>query len=454
MSLRSSPTITEVTGRRVWDSRGRPTVEAEVRCGAVVGRAIAPAGASTGSAEAVERRDGGARLGGHDVTAAVASVSGPIAAALVGRDVDDQRALDATIEALDPDPTLASIGANAAVAASLACAHASAAVRGVPLWTKLADDDTDHTDNVPSTIPLPEIQIFGGGAHAGRRIDIQDLMVMAPAAASAAEALEWTAEIYLAAGASRPRPAGVADEGGWWPDFDTNEAAIAALADAVVAAGFRLGRDVVLSLDVAASELWDDHGGYRLGLEGRRISSGEMAAMVARWCRDYSILSVEDPLGEHDPAGMEAFTAAAGPVQVVGDDLFVTDAGRVARFADAATAMLLKVNQAGTVSRSRAALGAARAGGLGAIASARSGESEDTSVVHLAVGWGVEQLKVGSMARGERTAKWNELLRIEDGNRATMGFSGWRPLRRGTAPTTVGAGVTGIDRPAPHGEWS
>lgn len=429
--------ITSVTGRRVWDSRGRPTVEVEVHSGPHAGRAIAPAGASTGSAEAVERRDGGEAFGGRDVRQAVANVGDVIAPALTGLDVGDQPAIDAAIEALDPSPTLATIGANAAVATSLACLHAAAAVAGVPLWRSLRG--TGDGDVV--LIPLPEIQIFGGGAHAGRRIDIQDLMVMAPGAASFAEALDWTAEIYLAAGAGRAGSAGVADEGGWWPAFDANEEAIESLAKAVGAAGFALGRDVVLSLDIAASEFWHD-GRYRLALEDRDISTDEMIELVSRWCRDYSIASVEDPLGEHDVDGMRAFTAAMGDqVQVIGDDLYVTNATRVNDLADAATAVLVKVNQAGTVTRTRAALDAARANGLGAVVSARSGETEDVSIVHLAVGWGAAQFKVGSITRGERTAKWNEMLRVEEslGERAT--FAGWEPLRQhaGAAQAEGGA---------------
>jgi enolase len=400
-------------------------VEAEIGCGAVHGRAIAPAGASTGSGEAVERRDGGAAFGGRDVRQAVHNVNGPIASALVGQHVEDQARVDALLESLDAERSLASIGANAAVATSLAAVHAAAAANGMPLWRWLAGP-TGSSGEV--TIPLPEIQIFGGGAHADGRIDVQDLMVMAPAAQSFAEALDWTAEIYRAAGARRRGAFGVADEGGWWPDFRANEEAIEALAGAVVAAGFQLGRDVVISLDVAASELWSE-GRYRLALEGRELSSDEMVALVGNWCEAYGVASVEDPLGEHDVEGMRAFTAAFGQrVQVVGDDLFVTDAARVRSLGGAANAMLLKVNQAGTVTRAADALDAARSSGLGAIVSARSGESEDTSIVHLCVGWGVAQLKVGSIARGERTAKWNEMLRIEEmvGSRAR--FAGRQPL--------------------------
>ena len=458
-----SRTITSVRGRRVWDSRGRPTVEAEVACGPHIGRAIAPSGASTGSAEAVERRDGGSAFAGFDVRNATAVVNAAIAAALVGMDVCDQRAVDDALADLDPSGNFAALGANATTATSMACAHAAAAVTGVPLWHYLLtgpdiggeplgeptpcdsafvssaepaeqakrelDEASGRTYPLKSlvTVPLPEIQIFGGGAHAGERIDIQDLMVMAPGAGSFAEALDWTAEIYRAAGGLVPA-VGVADEGGWWPSFDSNEHAIETLATAVATAGFALGRDVVLSLDIAASEFWRD-GAYRLVLDHRTLDTDGLIDLVTRWCTDYGIASVEDPLGEHDVAGMRAFTDAVGDrVQVVGDDIFVTNAGRIAKLEGVANAVLVKVNQTGTLSRAVDAISAARAGGLGAIVSARSGESEDVTIAHLAVGWQVGQLKVGSITRGERTAKWNEMIRIEEalGDRAT--FAGWQPL--------------------------
>jgi enolase len=415
--------ITEVRGRRVWDSRGRPTVEVEVHAGGASGRAIAPAGASKGSGEAVERRDGGRRLGGLDVLDAVGNVNGPIARALVGLDVGGQRAIDDRLAELDGTATFERLGANATVATSMACAHTAAAVAGLPLWC--------HLDPEAEVLPLPEIQIFGGGAHAGRRIDIQDLMVMVPSAKTFADALTVTAEIYRAAGelmASRSGRQGVADEGGWWPHFDSNEAAIEVLVRAVDAAGYVPGDEIVISLDVAASELWTD-GRYRLGLDGRELTSDAMAELVLSWCDRYPIASVEDPLAEHDLDGLRAFTAAvAGQVQVVGDDVFVTDAARLATLGDVATAVLVKPDQAGTLSRARDALDAARARGMGAIVSARSGESEDVTIVHLAVGWGVAQLKVGSMARGERTAKWNEALRIEESLGARGRFAGGTPL--------------------------
>jgi enolase len=432
----ADPLITAVRGRRVWDSRGRPTVEAEVHCGPIIGRAIAPAGASTGSGEAVERRDGGARLGGLDVGAAVANVNGMIAGALVGRDVADQRAADDAMTALDPAPSLSSLGANAVVATSMAVAQAAAAVAGVPLWAWLAGSGEG-----PVTMPLPEIQIFGGGAHAGRRIDIQDLMVVAPGAASFAQALEWTAEVYRAAGAlmaQRGLLSGAADEGGWWPAFDTNEQAIDALVSAIELAGFVPGDDVAISLDVAASELRDRSDDvdrdpaarYVLGLEGRDLDTAGMVDLVVGWCANAPIVSVEDPLDEHDLDGFRAITTAIGDrVQIVGDDVFVTDAVRVGALDGVANAVLIKPNQAGTMSRTVDCVAASRRTNRGAIVSARSGESEDVTIVHLAVGWGAGQLKVGSIARGERTAKWNEALRIEEALGPRARFAGWAPLR-------------------------
>jgi enolase len=266
---------------------------------------------------------------------------------------------------------------------------------------------------------MPEIQIFGGGAHAGRRIDIQDLMVMPVGARSFAEALEMTAEVYIAAGrlmAERGALAGIADEGGWWPSFATNEEALEALVAAIERAGFAPGTDLALSLDIAASE-FGKGGRYRLGLEARELDSDGMAEMLSRWCERFPIVSLEDPLGEDDPEGLRRFTAAIGDrVQIIGDDFLVTDAARVevAVGDGAVNAVLVKVNQAGTVTEALSALEAGRRAGWGTIVSARSGETEDVTIAHLAVGWDARQLKVGSFARSERMAKWNEVLRIEE----------------------------------------
>jgi enolase 1/2/3 len=425
----SDTRIAGVRGRRVWDSRGRPTVEAELRLmGGACGRAIAPAGASTGSGEALELRDGGARLGGRDVKGAVAAINGEIAAALRGHDAADQEALDRVLIDLDGTRQKRRLGGNALVAVSMAALHAAAAAAGRPLWAYLLGDR-------PAVLPLPEIQIFGGGAHAGRRVDIQDFMIVAPRARSFDEALEWTAEVYRVAGAmmaERGLLQGVADEGGFWPAFASNEAALEALMRAIERAGFTPGDEVALSLDVAASEFYDG-GLYRLTRDGRALDADGMATLLIGWLDRYPIVSIEDPLGEDDREGLRRFTQAAGDrVQIVGDDFLVTDAARVraAAAAGICNAVLIKPNQAGTISEARAALEAARAAGWGAIVSARSGETEDVTIVHLAVGWGVEQLKVGSFARSERMAKWNEGVRIEEALGGRDRFAGGRPLDR------------------------
>ena len=420
----SATTIVEVRARRVYDSRGRPTVEAEVALrGGARGRAIAPAGASRGSREAIDLRDGGAAHGGLDVAAAVRNVRTTLAAAIAGGDARDQNAIDAALLAADGTPDKSRLGGNAIVAVSLAVAHAAANAEGVPLWRYLAAGR-------PVTLPLPEIQIFGGGAHAGRRLDLQDVMVMPVGAASFADALAMVAEIYRAAGAwmsERGRVAGVADEGGWWPQFDTNEEALQALVAAIERVGFTPGRDAVISLDVAASELITRDGRYRLALDNRELDRDELAALWLDWLDRYPIASIEDPFAEDDDAGWRAFArTAGGRVQIVGDDFLTTNATRIAAAARDAScnAALLKPNQAGTLTETRAAFDAARAAGFATIVSARSGETEDVSVAHLAVGWSAGQLKVGSFARGERMAKWNEVLRIEEELGADARFAG------------------------------
>jgi len=421
----SSTTIAQIRGRRVWDSRGRPTVEAEVRlAGGARGLAIAPAGASTGSGEALDRRDGGAAFGGYDVKGAVASVNDEIAPRLAGMDAADQAALDAALIALDGTANKSRLGANATLAVSMAAAHAAAAAAGLPLWRHLGGEDA-------SLLPLPQIQILGGGAHAGRRVDIQDFLVICPAATSFAEALDWTAEVYRAAGSimkARGLLQGVADEGGWWPAFDANEQALETLVAAIERAGFKPGERVAIALDIAATD-FGKGGRYRLGLEGRELDTDGMIRMLLGWLDAYPIASIEDPLAEDDAAGFAAFTQEAGRrVQVVGDDFLVTDAARVreAAKAGAANTVLIKPNQRGTLTETRAAWDAAREVGYAGIVSARSGETEDVTIVHLAIGWGVGQLKVGSFARSERMAKWNEALRIEEalGNRARFAGGG------------------------------
>ncbi len=403
--------IKNVLARRIWDSRGRPTVEVDVTLeNGARGRGVAPAGASRGSREAVDLRDGGIALGGFGVERAIGNVNGPIAQRIVGMDAMDQQALDDALIALDGTPTKSKLGGNATIATSLAVLHAAAATEGLPLWRHLAGNGTVR-------MPLPQIQIFGGGAHAGRRVDIQDFLVMPIGAASFDEAMVMTAEVYRAAGElmdQADKRSGVADEGGWWPDFESNEEALEMLTRSIDSAGFRHDQ-VAIALDVAASE-FGRKGRYTLGLDGRSYDTGEWLEVLKSWVARYPIVSVEDPVAEDDAEGMRTFTAAVGNrVQVIGDDFLVTNAALVrdAIGAQSCNAVLLKPNQAGTVSETRAALEAARDAGWGTVVSARSGETEDVAIVHLAIGWNAGQLKVGSFARGERMAKWNEALRIE-----------------------------------------
>ncbi len=415
--------IRAVQGRRVWDSRGRPTVEAEVHLeGGAMGRAIVPAGASKGTREALELRDGGEAFGGLDVQRAVAHVNGEIAHAVIGLAADEQVVLDERLIALDGTPNKQRLGANATLAVSMAAAHAAAAARGLPLYRHLAGEGE-------VLLPMPQVQIFGGGAHAGRRVDIQDFMVVCPGASSFTQAIEWTAEVYRHAGAlmrSRGALAGVADEGGWWPAFDSNEQALEALLAAIEAAGFVPGAQVAMALDIAASD-FGRGGRYTLGLERRELDSDGLIEMLLRWCERFPIASIEDPLAEDDPLAFARFTHAVGDrLQVVGDDFLVSDAAllREAAAAGAANTVLLKPNQRGTLTETLRCSAAARELGYATIVSARSGETEDTSIVDLAIGWRAGQLKVGSFARSERMAKWNEVLRIEERLGAQARFAG------------------------------
>ena len=399
--------IIDVKGRRVWDSRGRPTVEAEVIVGRgttplASGRAIAPAGASTGSGEAKR----------IDAAKAVQQINTRVRDGLRALSVNDQEALDRRLMELDGTADRSRLGANAMVAVSLACAQAGAASQKIPLWKKLSGERR-------VALPVPQIQIFGGGAHARGRVDLQDYMIICTGAGSFAEALDWTAEVYAAAGArlaKRGALQGVADEGGYWPSFKSNEEGLAELVGAIADARLEPGVDVCIALDLAATQLYRGNR-YHFSLENRDLSAEQLHAMLLRWIERYPIVSIEDPFAEHDAEAMQAFTKAAGSrIQVVGDDFFVTNEKKLKEGIAAGTcnAVLLKPDQVGTVTETLACWDAARAAGYRAIMSARSGESEDVSIVHLAVGWGVPQLKVGSFARSERMAKWNEGLRIEE----------------------------------------
>ena len=421
--------IKSILARRVWDSRGRPTVEAEVVLNdGSLGRAIAPAGASKGTREALELRDGGDRFGGLDVMRAVEHVNGEISNALVGTKADNQSVLDQALIDLDGTINKSRLGANATLAVSMAAAHAMAASSNMPLYRYLGNGKIGR-------LPMPQIQIFGGGAHAGRRVDVQDFMVVCPGASSFAQALEWTAEVYRHAGllmAQRGSLFGVADEGGWWPDFSSNEQALEMLVLAIERAGFIPGDQVAIALDIAASE-FGQQGQYRLGLESRELDSDGMIEMLLRWVEKYPIVSIEDPLAEDDSVGFARFTKAIGHrLQIVGDDFLVSNSSLIREAANlgAANTVLLKPNQRGTLSETLEAWKVSQELGYSAIVSARSGETEDTTIVDLAIGWNVGQLKVGSFARSERMVKWNHALRIEEQLGAQARFAGSSVFRK------------------------
>jgi len=421
--------IQSIFARRVWDSRGRPTVEAEVTLhDGAMGRAIAPAGASKGTREALELRDGGDRFGGLDVMQAVGHVNGEISKALVGTRADNQSALDQALIDLDGTVNKSRLGANATLAVSMAAAHAMAAASDMPLYRYLGHGKIGR-------LPMPQIQIFGGGAHAGRRVDVQDFMVVCPGATSFAQALEWTAEVYRHAGclmAQRGSMFGVADEGGWWPDFASNEQALEMLVLAIERAGFIPGDQVAIALDIAASE-FGQQGQYRLGLESRALDSDGMIEMLLGWVEKYPIVSIEDPLAEDDPVGFARFTQAIGHrLQIVGDDFLVSNSKLIREAAQmgSANTVLLKPNQQGTLSETLQAWQVAQEMGYSAIVSARSGETEDTTIVDLAMAWDVGQLKVGSFARSERMVKWNHALRIEEQLGAQASFAGGSVFRK------------------------
>lgn len=401
-------TIANVHARRVWDSRGLPTVEVEVTTtGGATARGIAPAGASTGRREAIELRDGGTALGGKDVTQAVAKVNTVIAPALIGQAIADQAGIDAILDGLDADPQRGSIGGNSTTATSLAVLHTAAASAGVPTWALL--------NPTPKFIPRPQIQIIGGGAHAGHRTAVQDFMVTPLSATSIADGLVHVAEAYRGVGmvfAERGPKLGVADEGGFWPEVRNTEDALEVLVAGIERVGLRPGVDLGICLDIAASQ-FSVEGGYQVG--DRLYTTDEWIDYLLGLCRQFPVVTMEDPADEDDPRGMQL--AVAGAVTpIVGDDYLVTNAARVnaAAAAREVDSVLIKVNQAGTVTASAAAVAAARANGLSYIVSARSGETEDVSVAHLSVGWSADIVKVGSITRSERTAKWNELVRIDE----------------------------------------
>ena len=405
--------IASISAYQVFDSRGNPTIEAEVALeNGVRGRGIVPSGASTGQFEALELRDGNPqRFRGKSVFKAIAHVRDIIGPALRGSDVLDQNGLDQTMIALDGTPNKSRLGANAILAVSMAAAEAAAGARGLPLFASLG---------AGNLLPLPEIQITGGGAHANWRTDVQDFLLIAPGARSYAEVMEITHNVYHAAGEimkKRGSYFGVADEGGFWPEFKTNEEAMQLLVEAIEVAGYRPGRDAAISLDIAASDLFDEKSGrYRFALEKREFSTAEFAALIEDWCGRYPIISLEDPMADTDWDGWQLiFPKLGGRVQIIGDDLFTTNIRRIESGIEKriANAVLIKLNQIGTVTETLAAIRLTQQAGWLPVVSARSGETEDAFIAHLAVATNAGQLKVGSFSRSERMAKWNEVIRIE-----------------------------------------
>jgi enolase len=400
--------IERVLGFEALDSRGLPTVACAVTlAGGAQACATVPAGASTGRHEARERRDGGARYGGRGVLGAVAAVNGEIATALRGRDAADQAVIDAALRDLDGTPSLARLGANAILAASLACALATAEAARLPLWRLLGPDE-------PPLLPLPMVNVLSGGAHAGRAVDVQDVLVIPVTARTFAEAIEHAASVRAGAAEElRARGHGtalVADEGGLAAPLSSNEEALEIVTRGIE----RAGVEAALALDVAATQL-GDAGGYRLAREDRDLDGAGLAHEIAGWARRYPLVSIEDPLGEDDWDAWRLVTELLGDeLQLLGDDLFASSPERLAHgiAAGVANAVLVKPNQAGTLSAARETLELAQREGYATVVSARSGDTEDAWLADLAVGWRAGQIKVGSTQRSERTAKWNRLLRI------------------------------------------
>lgn len=413
--------IKKVLGRQVWDSRGRPTVEVEIISeSGVSGLAIAPAGASTGSGEALELRDGDSRFGGFGVDKAIRNINEKISPALLEKPLSDLQYLDELLIKLDATEQKNNLGANALIATSMALAHCAAKTQALPLWRYLRNQDKSLSEEI--VLPLPEVQIFGGGAHAHGSMDLQDFMIMPFGATTFRQAMEWVAEVYLAAGSimkQQGKLLGVADEGGYWPAFNSNQAALDALVKSIELAGFDTQKQIGISLDIAATQIFKE-GGYFLKAEKRILNTEEWFQQIKFWLTEYPICAIEDPFVEQDLASHAALLLEIKKlnrkVQLVGDDLLVTNLHNIkkASLAKACNTLLCKPNQIGTLSEAKAAHQQAKENEWATIVSARSGESEDTTICHLALGWGIEQIKVGSFARSERMAKWNELLRLEE----------------------------------------
>lgn len=405
--------IKEIDAIQVFDSRGDPTLEAIVELdNGITGSAIVPSGASTGQFEAHELRDEDLnRFSGKSVYKAIENVKSEIKSELIGKDVHQQAELDQLMIELDGTKNKSRLGANAILGVSMAIARASAKAQNKSLFQTLTDDEG-------TLLPLPEIQILGGGAHANGRIDIQDFMIMCTGAESYQECLEMTFNVYHQSGQllkENGKLAGVADEGGYWPEFDSNDEVFEMLIEAFEKAGYIAGKDIHLSIDIAASEFYEN-GRYHLSLENRSMTGDQFYDVISDWCKRYPIISIEDPFGEMDRLNWKRFTKEFGDeIQIIGDDLFTTDIERVkeGKKDNLANSVLIKLNQIGTVTETINCIKQTQEFGWTPVVSARSGETEDPFISHLAVATNAGQLKVGSFSRSERMVKWNEVLRIE-----------------------------------------
>ena len=427
----SNSDIGAISARQVLDSRGRPTVEVDVRLAdGSFGRASVPSGASTGTHEAHELRDGGSLYEGRGVLRAVAHVGGEIAAAVRGLDALAQRGVDARLVELEGTARLERLGANAILGVSLAVCRAAAAHRRQPLYAHIAA----LAGTSAMTMPMPMVNILSGGLHAGRGMDVQDFLVIPASAGSMDEAIDFVSRVRNAAVRVMERrglPTLLADEGGLSPGLGTGREALLLLVESIEEAGLRPGADVVIAIDVAATALWDRAAGaYRLAREGRLATSDEMIAMAEQWVAEFPVVSIEDPLDEEDWPGWQRLTEKLGcAIRLVGDDLFTTNLDRMKQGIEkkVANGVLVKLNQNGTLTGTLDVVAAARAAGYAPVISARSGETEDPFIADLAVGTAAGQIKIGSVRCGERLAKYNQLLRIEEECRAP--FAGMAAIR-------------------------
>ena len=405
--------IIDITGREIIDSRGNPTVEAEIILeNGVMGRAAVPSGASTGEREAVELRDGDkSRYLGKGVKQAVSAITGEIRQAITGMEVSAQADIDHRLIALDGTKTKSRLGANAMLAVSMAAAHAAANEQGLPLFRYLGGEKA-------VTMPVPMMNIINGGSHADNSVDLQEFMIVPVGANSIAEAIRYGAEVFHTLKKvlqQRGLNTAVGDEGGFAPDLPSNEAAIEVILTAIEQAGYEAGKDIVIALDVASSEFYQE-GKYVLASENKALTAEEFVALLADWVERYPIVSIEDGMDENDWNGWQQLTARLGDkIQLVGDDLFVTNTEILAKGIDQgiANSILIKVNQIGTLTETLAAIEMAKKAGYSAVVSHRSGETEDTTIADLAVATNAGQIKTGSLSRSDRIAKYNQLLRIE-----------------------------------------